>query len=191
MTTHPYGLEERDAKNNHGTCWALQAAAFARLAGSPGTTAFCRARFKTVLIPGQLAPDGSFPLETRRTKPYAYSLFNLEALAGLAQLLSTAEDDLWRFELPDGRGLRKAMAFLFPYLRDKRRWPFPRDVMFHDEWPMRQASLLFAGLAFGEPAYLELWNRLPADSEVDEVVRNFFIRQPLLWVDAAPGGAAR
>src|SRR4051812_445076 len=26
MTTHPYGIEERDAKNNHGTCWTLQAA---------------------------------------------------------------------------------------------------------------------------------------------------------------------
>lgn len=23
MTTHPYGIEEREAKNNHGTCWVM------------------------------------------------------------------------------------------------------------------------------------------------------------------------
>ena len=36
MTTHKYGQDERDAKNNHGTCWALQAAEFARPDGQPG-----------------------------------------------------------------------------------------------------------------------------------------------------------
>ena len=43
--------------------------------------------------------------------------------------------------------------------------------------------LLFAGVAFKEPSYLELWSSLPADSDVEEVVRNFFIRQPLLWFE--------
>ena len=43
---------------------------------------------------------------------------------------------------------------------------------------MRQTSLLFAGLALGEPSYLELWRKLPADSKVEEVIRNFFVRQP-------------
>jgi alpha-glucosidase len=177
MTTHPYGIEEREATNNHGTCWALQAAAFARVARNQEQLAFVRERFKTVLLPGQMAADGSFPQELRRTKPYGYSLFNLEAFAGLAQLL-----DSWSFTLPDGRGMRRAMAYMFPFIRDKKSWPLPPDVMYHDEWPMRQASLLFAGLAFGEPSYLALWRTLPADSNVDEVIRNFFIRQPVLWV---------
>ena len=33
LTTHPYGLEERAAKNNHGICWSMQAAEFAHLVG--------------------------------------------------------------------------------------------------------------------------------------------------------------
>ncbi len=33
MTTHQYGIDEREAKNNHGTCWVLQVAAFSRLTG--------------------------------------------------------------------------------------------------------------------------------------------------------------
>jgi hypothetical protein len=28
-----------------------------------------------------------------------------------------------------------------------------------------------------------LWKKLRADSTVDEVVRNFFVRQPVLWVE--------
>ena len=31
MTTSKNGMEERDAKNNHGTCWLMQVAAFAKL----------------------------------------------------------------------------------------------------------------------------------------------------------------
>jgi hypothetical protein len=55
--------------------------------------------------------------------------------------------------------------------------------MYDSEWPMRQSSLLFAGLAYGEPEYISLWKTLKPDSSVEEVIRNFFIRQPLLWVD--------
>src|SRR5205085_9849937 len=140
---------------------------------------YCRERFKTVLVPNQIAPDGSFPQEMRRTKPYGYSLFNLDAMAAICQILSMPEDSLWTFELSDRRGMRKAMAFMMPYIRDKKSWPLKPDVMYDREWPMRHASLLFAGQAFGKPEYIELWKTLKADSTVEEVIRNFFIRQPV------------
>src|SRR6185369_2949936 len=70
MTTHPYGIAERDAKNNHGTCWCTQVAAFAQLTGNREQMEWCRNRYKTVLIPNQQAVDGSFPQELARTKPY-------------------------------------------------------------------------------------------------------------------------
>jgi hypothetical protein len=182
LTTDQYGQDERDATNNHATCWVMQVAAFASYTANTRLMQDCRTRFKTVLLE-QMAPDGSFPRELGRTKPYGYSLFNLEAMATISQILSTPEDDLWTFELPDGRGMRKAMAFMAPYIRDKKSWPKPPDVMYDQYWPMRQASLLFAGVALDEPSYLELWSRLPPDSNVEEVVRNFFIRQPLLWFE--------
>jgi hypothetical protein len=190
MTTHPYGIEERDAKNNHGTCWVMQVAAFASVTGDEVQKEMCRVRFKTVLLPTQMAPDGSFPLELARTKPYGYSLFNLDAMATICQILdgpaaTRPHDDrrLWTYELPDGRGMRKALVFMAPFIEDKSRWTHPRDVQYHDEWPMRHPSLLFAGLALEQRGYVALWHRLKADSDVEEVVRNFFIRQPLLWID--------
>jgi hypothetical protein len=182
MTTSKNGIDERDAKNNHGSCWVMQVAAFAHLTDDQQLLAYCRDRFKTVLLPNQIATDGSFPQELRRTKPYSYSLFNLEALATIAQILSTPKDNLWTFELPDGRGLRRALEFMVPFIGDKKSWPLKPDVMYDSEWPRRQNSLLFAGLALNRSDYLELWKKLPADSNVEEVIRNFFIRQPVMWV---------
>jgi hypothetical protein len=182
LTTDQYGKDERDATNNHATCWVMQVAAFSHLAGNETLMRDCRTRFKTVLLQ-QMAADGSFPRELGRTKPYGYSLFNLEAMATICQILSTPEDDLWAFELPDGRGMRRAMAYMVPYIREKKSWPKPPDVMYDANWPMRQASLLFAGVALKQPDYIDLWSALPADSDVEEVIRNFFVRQPLLWFD--------
>jgi len=182
LTTSKNGIEEREAKNNHGTCWVMQVAEFARLTGNQELLAYCRNRFKTVLVPNQIAPDGSFPQELRRTKPYSYSLFNLEALATVCQILSTPVDNLWTFQFADGRGMRKAMDFMFPHIMNKKGWPLKPDVMYDEEWPMRQSSLLFAGLALGNSDYVKLWTKLKSDSQVEEVIRNFFIRQPVLWV---------
>jgi len=47
---------------------------------------------------------------------------------------------------------------------------------------MRQSALLFGGLALDEPEYVAEWKKLPANSTVEEVLRNFFVRQAVLWV---------
>ena len=182
LVTSTNGLEERDAKNNHGTCWCCQAAAFAHLTGNEEVKASVRARFKTVLLPEQMAADGSFPKELARSKPYGYSIFNLDVMTDLCQILSTAKDDLFAFTLPDGRTMHRGIEFLFPYLKNRAAWPYKRDVEYFNDFPVRQTSLLFGGLAYREEKYLALWKSLPATSEVPEVMRNFPIRQPVLWV---------
>jgi len=182
MRTSKNGQQERDAKNNHGTCWVLQAGEFARFTQNAEVMAWCRERFKTVLVPGQIAPDGRLPRELARTKPYSYSLFDMDVLCGIAQSLSMKSDDLWSFATPDGRGLRKLMAFMYPYIRDKSAWPFAHDVEHFDDFPVRNPALLFAGLAYGQENYIALWKTLNPDPVVPEVIRNFPIRQPLLWM---------
>jgi len=58
--------------------------------------------------------------------------------------------------------------------------PFCRSVIAGIE---RRANLLHSGgLALGEPSYLALWRRLDPDPVVEEIIRNYFVRQPLLWV---------
>jgi hypothetical protein len=187
LTLDRYGQDERDERNNHGTCWVLQVAEFARFVGRTALIDYCRERFKRVLVPVQIATNGSFPLELARTKPYGYSLFNLDLLATVCQILSNEDENLWAFTLPDGRGMANAMRFMVPFIADKARWIRPPDVMYFDQWPVRHPSLLFAGLALNRADYLELWRQLDPDPMVDEVIRNYPIRQPVLWVRSTKG----
>ncbi len=200
MLTSKNGRDEMNAKNNHGTCFLMQEGAFAMFVGDQSRLAECRTRFKDVLLPHQMsregdtykssftkneepAPLGSFKDELRRTKPYGYSIFNADAMATVCQILSTPEDNLWQFHTSDGRNMHLAAEFLYPYIKDKSTWPFGNDVMFWDNWPVRSPIMLFAGLAYNEPKYLELWKSLQANYDNEEVVRNVPIRFPLLWVD--------
>ena len=183
MTTSKNGSDEANAHNNHAVAYWLQVACYSRLTGDEAKLAECRHRFKEVFVAVQMANDGSFPAELRRTKPYGYSIFQLDNMASLCQIASTPEDNLWNFELSDGRGIRKAMEYLYPYLADKSKWPLKPDIQVWEGWPARQPCLLFAGLAYGERKYLDLWRKLPPDPTDPEVKRNIAITQPLLWLE--------
>jgi hypothetical protein len=186
MTTHQYGIDEMNAKNNHGTCWVMQVGMFARLVGNKQVLEMCRDRFKNVLLPGQMAPDGSFPLELKRTKPYGYSLFNLDAFFTTAEILSDKDNNLYAFSTADGLNLQKGAEFLYPFVKDKSKWNYPPDVMYFEEWPVRQPFLLFAGLAYNKPEYIELWKTLDGYPRTQEVIRNLPVRNPLIWLFENP-----
>ncbi len=181
MVTHQYGIDEMNSKNNHGTCWVATAASMARLTGNREIIEKCVSRFKTVLLSGQMGTDGSFPLELARTKPYAYSLFNMDALCNVAQILSSEKEDLWEYAI-DGKSLAKGMDFIFPYIVNKSEWPYEHDVFIWNEWPARQSCLLFAGLAFGRTEYIQQYLKLPANPVHPEVLRNLPVRHPLIWL---------
>jgi hypothetical protein len=182
VTTHPYGVQESKALNNHGTCWVMQVAVFARFTGDAPWLDTCRRRFREQLLPGQLDSLGRFPRELVRTKPYGYSLFNLDAMATLCHVLSTPSEDLWEFRLPDGRGMRSAVEWMHPFVADKSRWPYKPDVMYWEEWPVAHPFLLFAYRRYGVTAWLDTWRRLAHFPEVEEVIRNLPVRNPLIWL---------
>jgi hypothetical protein len=183
LTTHKYGKDEMNAENNHGTCWAMQVACFARFTGNTRLMDFCSDRYKTVLLPKQMAPDGSFPRELKRTKPYGYSIFNLDAMSTICQILSTAQNNLWDYETADGKSIKKGIAFLYPYLADKSKWPYQKDVMYWDQWPVAQPALVFGALAYHNETWLNTWKSLDHSPSVEEVIRNLPVRHPLIWID--------
>ena len=126
--------------------------------------------------------NGSFPRELARTKPYSYSIFNFDVMAGLCQSLKGLSPDPPAFHLADGRGLCKAAEFIYPYLKDKSAWKWARDVEHFDALPVRSPGLLFSGLACHEQKYIDLWKTLNPDPTDKEIMRNYPIRQPLLWM---------
>jgi hypothetical protein len=182
LTTSDKGRKERAALNNHATCWALQAAEYARLIEDNETRSDIHREYISVLLPGQMGEDGSFPKELARTKPYSYSIFNFDAMTMLCVSLKGIGDNLLTFHLSDGRGICKAAEFIYPYLKNKRAWPYPKDVEHFDALPVRSPGLLFAGFACARPQYLDLWKTMNPDPVDPEIIRNYPVRQPLLWV---------
>ena len=181
MTSKP-GIQEKLTKNNHSTCWAMQVASFAKLCNNEAVLDSMRVRFKTVLLPDQMAADGSFPLETARTKPYGYSIFNLDAMVMLCQILSTSQDNLWEFETADGKSIKKGIDYLYPFIADKNKWALKPDVMYWDDWPVAQPFLLFGANAYHQNTWFATWEKLDHNPQVEEVIRNLPIRHPLIWM---------
>lgn len=187
LNTHKFGKKEKQHPNNHGVCWSLQASAFADLLDDQKQLKWIRKQFKTVYLKKMMDENGAFPKELGRTKPYGYSLFVMDAMAGVAQIASTPKDDLWTYRRFNGRSMKKGMEFIVPYIKDKESWPFEPDVMYFDEWPVRHPSLLLAGMKFDNPEYLETWESLEADPSTFEVLRNLPMRHPLLWAGQTGG----
>lgn len=183
LTTHPFGKDEMNAANNHGTCWVMQVGVFAKFTGNMQLMDFCRDRYRNILLPRQMATDGSFPLELRRTKPYGYSIFNLDAMTTICYSLSNEKNDLWNYQTEDGRSIKKGIEFLYPYIAHKDKWPNPPDVMYWENWPVAHPFLIFGAYAFNKKDWLETWKTLDHAPTVEEVIRNLPIRHPLIWLN--------
>jgi hypothetical protein len=125
MRTDPNGREEQAAANNHGIWFDYQLAGFSLFARQDAVTRQVVAEAGARRIKTQVAPDGSLPLELKRTRALHYSYFALEALVGTAQFGRCVDLDLWRYQTADGRGLRAAFDFLAPYVGKEASFPYP------------------------------------------------------------------
>ena len=69
--------------------------------------------------------------------------------------------DLWHFQTEDGRGLRGALDWFVPYIRDGKDWAWDQITDFD---PAGYVPLFRRGLAkYGNPAYREILTALPSD----------------------------
>ncbi len=100
----------------------------------------------------QIEPDGSQPLELKRTKSFNYSRLNLRGLCSLAVLGEWAGVDLWSYTTDDGRSLRKALEFMLPYVQTPpRKWPYEQIVSINRS--ELASAFRQAARAYSEPRY--------------------------------------
>lgn len=184
------GALARDSKDHNATSWLLQVAVYT-LFTLPQSTApraedssmtELRHRFRSVTLRSQFSAAGFFPNEISTQNPYRNSLFNLDMMACICLLLSTRFESLWDFQLQDGPGMRAAIAYHFPFIANRARWPYRADAEYFNQLPSRRASLLFCARPYQRPEYTALWKTLPPDPDAQAVLQTLPVHQPLLWV---------
>jgi len=122
MRTSPIGLDEADEHNNHGTWYDVQTVAMALFTGQPALAKEMLTTQSEKRIESQLKEDGSQPHELARTLSWNYSQMNLKGFFELALLAENVDIDLWNFESPGKKSLKKAFAWMLPYAEGAKAW---------------------------------------------------------------------
>ncbi|MFL6210082.1 MAG: alginate lyase family protein [Pyrinomonadaceae bacterium] len=144
MLASKNGRDEAAAKNNHGTYYDVQTASFALLLGKRdlARSIIETARQKRIAV--QVEPNGRQPLELARTKAWSYSVGNLDGLMTLAALGEDVGVDLWHYQTTDGRSIRRALEYLYPFAIGAQKWPHQQL----GEWPPQMLFPLMRRAAF-------------------------------------------
>lgn len=124
MLTSENGKEERAATNNHGVYYDAQLMAFSAFAGDMKAVKFFADGIKSSRIPGQINKQGQLPLELKRTRPFHYTAYTLNAFFDAADVAECVGVDIWNYETPKGQSLKDAMLYQARYAYNLKAWPF-------------------------------------------------------------------
>jgi Alginate lyase len=154
------GRDENAAKNNHGTYYDVQTTSFALFLGKTDLAKQILETARQKRIALQVEPDGRQPLELVRTKAWGYSNGNLDGLILLAQLGENVGVDLWSFQTHDGRSIRRALEYLYPFAVGERKWT---DQQL-GEWPPQQLYPLMrrAAVRYQDEKFKAMMSKIPA-----------------------------
>lgn len=124
IKTDEMGIENDNGNQNHSTCYDFQLVGLARYLGLDSEAKSRLEAAKSKRIAVQFEPDGKQPLELGRTKSIHYCTMNLKVMAVVAEMGIPLGVDLWNYETPDGRSMRKALDFLRPFAEGKEEWTY-------------------------------------------------------------------
>jgi hypothetical protein len=161
MTQSKLGQEEGATANNHGVWYDVQVASYALFVGRKDVAARVLKQAGPKRIAAQIEPDGSMPLELKRTRSFTYCMFNLDAFFSLATLGTQVGVDLWNYQSDDGRSLHKAVDYMVPYLSGSKKWEREQitKVDPEDTFP----ALRRAAIVYRDPRYEEIVVKLQLD----------------------------
>jgi hypothetical protein len=123
LQTSKNGTDEKGSQNNHGTFYDMQVVDFAIFTGDEKLAREVLQKRTIMRMDTQFTIDGKQPLELERTKSWGYSNMNLDGWCRLAVLADRLDIDLWHTE-KDGRGIKKCIEWLMPYLLKQKEWAY-------------------------------------------------------------------
>ena len=119
------GIDERNAKNNHGIWFDTQMLGIGLYLGKEDAVKeYLKSTIARVDV--QQETDGRQPLELVRTAALSYSTFCLDAWFTAATLAENVGVDIWNYKTKDGKGIKTAFDWLLPYAMGDKAWTYPQ-----------------------------------------------------------------
>lgn len=153
MQTSKIGMDEMQAKNNHGVWYDAQRLSMALFLDSTELA-------KEIVLNAQGRLDkqmddaGSFPLEMERTTSLHYTTFAMQAFFHIAQMADKTGINLWAYKSPSGKSLQKCFDVLKPYLAQEKKWEGPqiKNFDFEEGLPLLMTGALKFGCKTCKPS---------------------------------------
>ncbi len=165
MLHHQHGKDEAGCLNNHGSWYCVQALAHALHSEDlDAARSIVRDRVPE-RIAMQIEPDGSMPEELGRANAFHYVVFGLTSFFNLAVMAEKLDVDLWHYATPDGRGIRRALDWLMPYLDNPGAWPGKVTKPVAGQLSGAVPLLHMAWRAYGDERYLRVLRRIRPDPD--------------------------
>lgn len=117
----PLGIDERKTTNNHGTFYDFQVAAIAVYVGRTDIVRDTIARTKG-RINEHFDKQGKQPFELARTRPFHYSVFNMQAYFGIAHIAQGQNINLWDYPDKKKSTLKQGMNYLLTRMQQEKNW---------------------------------------------------------------------
>jgi len=141
MQTSEIGIDEMNAKNNHGVWYDAQRLAIALFIGDQplANSIVLNAADR---LDKQSDANGSFPLEMERTTSFHYTVFILNAFEIIAQLSEETGTNFRTLETASGKSFKKSFEAVLPFITQQKPWTGKqiKAFSFPDAFPLLSAG---------------------------------------------------
>ncbi len=124
LRTSEIGIEESQAPSNHGTWYTAMSMKLASYCGFEELIHEYSGKIRE-RVKKQIMPDGSQPVELKRTQPWHYSIFGINGFLAAATIALEHNEDLFNYQTESGAGIKKAVDFLAAYASGEKVWSYP------------------------------------------------------------------
>lgn len=125
MQTSKNGIDEMNAKNNHGAWYDAQRLSMALFIDSIDLAKKIVAN-AVDRLELQMDEQGSFPAEMVRTISLHYTTFVLDAFFTIANMAENVGINFWKKMTPSGHSLQKGFDAVKPFLANEKEWKGPQ-----------------------------------------------------------------
>lgn len=158
LLTHPNGIAERKAANNHGTHYDRQCVTMYIFLNEIDKAKDYIIKYTIPRLESQVLADGSQPHELKRTKSWNYTTMNLLGFVELAKLAQISGVNLSNYNKNGQIYIKSMIDWFVPYLKKEKEWTWKQIK--REKVTRIVPALKFATEQYNDISYLNLIDKL-------------------------------